>query len=304
MAISRQLTLQTLFSIEHECVNHLFRKRWPGGFICPFCGRLQKETAPAYTVFCRYCRKQTSITAQTVMHGSKHSLLSWILVAWQFCCRDQSITAREIQRLMALTSYQTAWTWLQKIRRGAALAESAPCSGVVAFAVRPLVLSSPGRGGGTSVAVAMAMPQEKSKAERVRFGLLQSASEKGISTAVAGMVQAGSTLFLDDHAEMVGQLPDYLCCQSHPVHRHEAEKITNKAAAWLSSTYRRSVHSSYLQSYLDEFAFRYNTASWPDKLLVFEHLLDGLLSSEHAPSPFMKSRENNLTQPMPARRGQ
>jgi len=73
-----RLGLNSRFANEHACVTYLFRRRWPLGFRCPFCGAVQKETAPAYTVVCRYCRKQTSITAQTIMHGSKMDLVAWL----------------------------------------------------------------------------------------------------------------------------------------------------------------------------------------------------------------------------------
>jgi hypothetical protein len=93
-------------------------------------------------VVCRYCRKQTSITAHTLMHGSKKNLVAWMRVASQFCFHDQGISARELQRLMKLSCYQTAWNWLQKMRRGAALAESTPCRGTVLFDIIPLQISA------------------------------------------------------------------------------------------------------------------------------------------------------------------
>lgn len=71
MTASQQQFFNSLFTDEHACVSYLFNKRWPMGFACPFCGVVQPEVAPAYTVVCRYCRKQTSITAKTLMHGSK-----------------------------------------------------------------------------------------------------------------------------------------------------------------------------------------------------------------------------------------
>jgi len=34
-----------------------------------------------------------------------------------------------------------------------------------------------------------------------------------------------------------------------------------------------------MQTYLAEFSFRHNTASWSDRLSVFDHLMTGLISS-------------------------
>lgn len=282
MTVSRQLTPDTLFSTEYECVTYLFNKRWPRGFVCPFCNRLQKETAPAYSVVCRYCRKQTSITAHTVMHGSKNSLISWMLVAWQFCSRDQGISAREIQRRMALSSYQTAWTWLRKIRRGAALAESAPCSGIVTFDMVPLALSPSIKKREAAVGIARETPCPENKVKRIRFSLLESGSLQEVSTVITKLVKRDSTLLIDDAVKPSTLLPEYLCRQSNSTQHPQAEQLAVEAASWLSSTYRRCIDSDYLQSYLDEFSFRYNTSAWPNKLMVFEHLLSGLLTSDNS----------------------
>ena len=45
--------------------------RWPAGFVCPACGssRGWAFATKAYTLECADCRKQTSVTAGTVMHA-------------------------------------------------------------------------------------------------------------------------------------------------------------------------------------------------------------------------------------------
>ena len=50
--------------------------KWPNGFICPYCGKDHH-----YKIACHYlyeytqCKKQTSITAGTLFHGSKITLI-------------------------------------------------------------------------------------------------------------------------------------------------------------------------------------------------------------------------------------
>lgn len=124
---------QSLFVDEHASIAYIFDKRWPCGFQCPFCKIIQKEMAASLVVTCQHCHKQTSLTAHTTMHGSKKSLVAWLMVARQFCRQRNGLSARQLQRLFELSCYQTAWKWLQKIRHGAAIAEAAPCSGVVLF---------------------------------------------------------------------------------------------------------------------------------------------------------------------------
>jgi hypothetical protein len=269
----------TPFSSEQACVVYLFRKRWPSGFTCPFCGSVQQEIAPAYTVVCRYCRKQTSITAHTLMHGSKKSLVAWMRVAWQFCFQNEGLSARELQRLMELSCYQTAWRWLQKIRCGAALAESALCSGIVLFEHAPLPLKvSPPE---TTPIIGIALELNRSRNSRVRVAVLNCNSPAAVTAVINGLVEKNTTLLLRERELL---LPD---CIIGPDLRKQAtgeqlEQVSlllQKTVSWLNTVYRGSIDPGHLQGYLDEFCFRYNTASWPDQLAVLDHLLTGLVST-------------------------
>ena len=72
MAAAERITFadfQKRFKTEEQCREYLFRQRFPNGFVCPSCGA--KEYYPIYRrnlCQCKKCRKQTSVTAGTVMH--------------------------------------------------------------------------------------------------------------------------------------------------------------------------------------------------------------------------------------------
>ena len=66
---SSLIEFQDRFRTDRACEEYLFRWRWPEGFRCPRCmgrvaGRL--STRPVYQ--CRGCRRQTSVTAGTMLH--------------------------------------------------------------------------------------------------------------------------------------------------------------------------------------------------------------------------------------------
>lgn len=291
MTISRDQTPYTLFKTEHECISYLFNIRWPNGFTCPFCNRYQPETAPAYSIACRYCRKQTSITSHTVMHGSKNSLISWVLVAWQFCVNERGISAREIQRLMALSSYQTAWRWLQKIRLAAAIAESDLCTGTVLIDVWPLARLLPASRSGSEVGVGLELDGSGEKGERIRFCFVGQNSIMDISGIIENLVSHGSSLIVQEDFEH--QPFNYNYRKPTDKHLKIVDQQIERISRWLSSTYRKAVGDNYLQLYLDEYSFRFNTAHWAYKVNVFEHLLKGLLSTEAAFTAMNLSRQGN-----------
>lgn len=275
--------LKAPFSSEQECVVYLFRKRWPWGFKCPFCKTVQQEIAPAYTVVCRYCRKQTSITAQTLMHGSKKSLIAWMRVAWQFCSKNEGISARELQKSMGLSCYQTAWSWLQKIRYGAALAESEPCRDIVYFDLvsLPVMTSS-----SEAAEICMAMELSNATHARVRLVALNSSSTAAITTIVNNLIDKNATLLIRDRQYLSQdcRIATDLWGQPTKEQLERSRLLLAKTAFWINTVYRGAIAPSHLQGYLDEFCFRHNTASWSDQLAILDHLLTGLLSSKRKTS--------------------
>jgi hypothetical protein len=283
MAVPEQHLLSPPFLSEQACVVYLFRKRWPQGFKCPFCGIPQQETPPAYAIVCRYCRKQTSITAHTLMHGSKKSLVAWIRVARQFCCREDGISARELQRLMELSCYQTAWSWLQKIRQGAALAESAPCRDIVLFDL--VCPARPASFWMSAPDIGMALELSHSGNGRVRFTTLQARTSTAITTAVDNLVDHNATLLIKNRQWLTRDCRFASDLWGQPT-REQLDRgrlLLEKTAVWFDTVYRRAINPRHLQGYLDEFCFRYNTASWPDQLTILDHLLTGLVTTAGKP---------------------
>lgn len=282
MAIFQRHMPNTLFATEHACVTYLFQKRWPWGFKCPFCRRVQSDMAPAYTVVCRYCRKQTSITAHTLMHGSKKNLVAWMRVAAQFCFHDQGISARELQRLMELSCYQTAWSWLQKIRHGASRAESAPCSGTVLFEVLPLRIAAIADKKTIDIGLALELDHDKPDPARVRLLALDENSPEDRTVTVRSLVAEKAILFVRSRRWTdINNLhaSSYTLAAPTPQQLSQAVLLLQETASWLDNLYHGAIDAGYLQSYLDEFCFRHNTASWPDRLAVLDHLLTGLIAS-------------------------
>src|SRR5258708_8619477 len=97
MARARSLTeFQEAFPDEASCAAFLFERRWPGGFVCPRCGRdrMAALKSRAHTYECLDCARQTSITAGSVMHRSKLPLAAWFLAAHLVLSHSNQMSAR------------------------------------------------------------------------------------------------------------------------------------------------------------------------------------------------------------------
>jgi transposase-like protein len=126
------LELERRFSTEQACRDYLFALRWPEGFVCPRCG----EAATAWLMkrglwLCSACRYQASVTAGTIFQDTRLPLPLWFRAIWQVTSQKTGASALGVQRALGLGSYETAWTWLQKLRRAMVRPDRDRLSGVV-----------------------------------------------------------------------------------------------------------------------------------------------------------------------------
>ena len=66
---------------------------------------------------CGSCRKQTSATAGTIFQDTRKPLTLWFRAMWYVMSQKNGASALGLQRVLGLGSYETAWTWLHKLRR-------------------------------------------------------------------------------------------------------------------------------------------------------------------------------------------
>src|SRR5436853_531902 len=95
---------QKAFQDEGSCAAYLFTLRWPDGFVCPICRgkRGASLKSRAYTHECLDCGRQTSITADTVMHRSRHPLTVWFSAAHLIATHPGGLSARQIQERLRI----------------------------------------------------------------------------------------------------------------------------------------------------------------------------------------------------------
>ena len=107
--------------------------RWPDGFVCPACGH-EKGWAlrrKAHTFECAGCRRQTSVTAGTILHASKLPLTVWFWAAYLMATHSNGISALQLQKQLGIGSYRSAWLLAHKLRASMVDPERNPLSGLV-----------------------------------------------------------------------------------------------------------------------------------------------------------------------------
>ncbi|HLC15377.1 MAG TPA: IS1595 family transposase, partial [Thermodesulfovibrionia bacterium] len=111
------LDFEQRFGTDEACAEYLLRLRWSEGFRCPRCGHLEAWHIRRGLYKCVHCRFETSITAGTIFQDTKKPLRLWFRAIWHLTSQKYGANALGLKRVLDLGSYETAWTWLHKLRR-------------------------------------------------------------------------------------------------------------------------------------------------------------------------------------------
>src|SRR3954453_3081340 len=112
------LEFNARFGTDEQCREYLFQARWPDGFRCDSCGHGDAYTLRTRLVYeCVACRKQHSLLAGTIFEQTKTGLTRRFLAVYLVTSSKGGIAAAELQRQLGFGSYQTAWSWLHKLRK-------------------------------------------------------------------------------------------------------------------------------------------------------------------------------------------
>ncbi len=112
---------QHLFPDEAACAAYLEHARWDNGFICPHCGKADEPryipTRPG-VLRCRHCRRDTSLTADTVMERTHTPLSVWFWAPYLVASQTPGMSAVQFQRQLGLSRYETAFQIFHKLMVG------------------------------------------------------------------------------------------------------------------------------------------------------------------------------------------
>lgn len=266
------LEFQQRFPDEAACAAYLMAARWPGGFVCPVCGGVRSwalETK-AWTHECAECGRQTSVTAGTVMHGSKLPLTVWFWAAYLMATHSNGISALQIQAQLGLGSYKTAWLLCAKLRRAMVAPGRAPLAGLVEVDETELPCRSkddPVTGGGGrshqgKILLAGAVEVRDDGPGRIRLSVIPDFSAKSLHAFLKGSVAPGATIKTDGWSGYPGA-PD-VSHDPHVVGKMAAHivlpwvhRVFSNLKTWALGVYH-GLRREHVQAYLDEFVFRFN----------------------------------------------
>jgi transposase len=274
---------------DSACLDRLWRDRYaPDGHTadCPRCEKPRRfhrtKTRASYT--CDSCGLHIHPMAGTIFQKSSTSLQLWFYAIYLMASTRCGISAKQLERELGV-SYKTAWRMMNKIRNDLMNdTDATPLNGYVE--VDETGVSGRKRTRGTRSEGARwreAQPVVLGMVERggrVRMRVISSRRGEPLSGAVRANVNPTSIIFTDDwmaYKPLGGEYAGHRIINHSArqyvigdTHTNTIEGFFGNLKTGMRGAYKH-VSRAWLQSYLDEFAWRYNARYAPGSM--FEQLL-------------------------------
>lgn len=286
-----QIEFERMFKTEQDCIDYLVAIRWSKSFECPLCGSLRSWKKSNGRYECIDCHKETTVTNGTIFHKSTKPLLVWFYAIWWMVAQKNGVSAKGLQTILGLGSYQTAWTWLHKFRRLMILSGRTKLKGTVEVDevfVGGKVSGKRGRGAEGKSLVVVAVEVIGRKTGRARMSIISDATSENLLAFVQDNVEKGATIITDgwsSYNDLIKKGYEHEV-QKSTVNEDEEEvlpgvhRIASLLKRWLLGTHQSYVNKNKLEYYLDEYVFRYNRRTSKSRGLLFLRLIEQCVATE------------------------
>ena len=297
------------FTDELACRRYIARRRWPDGFECAQCGgKAQPWTTARGYLHCRQCGSETSVTAGTIFERTRTPLKTWFAAMWFVTSQKDGASALGLKRVLGLGSYQTAWTWLHKMRHAMVRPGRDQLCGCIEVDETYIGGSGIGgkRGRGSErkeIAVIAVEVHSPKGFGRVRMRRIPDVSGASLMPFVCEVAEKGSEILTDgwggynelsecgyQHKRVV------LSDTGDPAHisMPGVHRVAALLKRWLMSTHQGSVSEKHLDYYLDEYTFRFNRRTSRSRGMLFYRLMEQAVMTAPLPYRQIVQRKHNI----------
>lgn len=259
--------LRKLYPTDDRCLEAIWLGRYGDLKECPSCKRetsfYKIKDKPVYS--CQFCGYQVSPTAGTIFHKSHIPLTIWFEIIYEFAVSKNGISAKEIERKTGVAN-KTALRMGKMIRllfrhSGDLLSNTVEVDETYMGGKKS---GKRGRGAeGKQTVIGLVERRGKVIAK-----VTADTKKKTVMPLIKDNVALGSKVVTDkyrsyrgikqsgyNHETVNHSLKEYV---SGDAHTNTLENFWSQVKRSINGTFH-AVSPAYLQSYVDEFAFRYNT---------------------------------------------
>jgi transposase-like protein len=300
------------FKTDEDCLQYIEQMRWPDGVVrCPDCGtdkpvRVERKATSRnkrgwfYLCSEKTCRHQFSPTSGTIFHDTHLPLIVWFHAIALMLNAKKGISAKQLQRDLAIGGYKTAWYLNHRIRESMVEANAPKLGGIVEIDETYVGGKQIGKGvyyGKKQKQVVIGMRQ---RGGDLRFKHTKDAKTRNIRPFITANLDPDVELVVTDESCVYPAMLREITKHHEVVNHIRGEYVrgnvyTNTIESAFSLLKRgivgnfHKVSIKHLQRYLNEFSYRFNRREDADafietvrRLCGFPPLTFTALTSEKA----------------------
>lgn len=267
------------FPNEKACIEYLYSVKWPEGFVCPVCGHRHGYALNRPGRYqCAKCRRQTSLTANTVMHRTHLPLTKWFWAIYLVACDKRGISALTLAGRINV-SYETAWYLLKRIRQAMEARDAHyTLGGIIEFDdsyFGAKIKGVRGRKAGNQGVFVAVGKDEEGRPMYLKMCTTPNIQIPSVKRFVDENLDIDSVVETDGFRSYRKPLSDNYTHQAEDFspdseHLKWLHRIIGNAKAFINGTYH-GTSTKHLQMYLSEFCYRFNRRSYGGA--IFDRLL-------------------------------
>ncbi len=214
---------------------------------------------------------------------------------WWLTSQKNGASALGLQRVLGLGSCKTAWTWLHKLRRAMVRPGRDRLSGRVEVDetyLGGLEEGVRGRQTDAEALIVVAAEEDGAGIGRVRIRTIPNASGDSLMAFVGESIEPGSVVHTDgwlgyEPLEGDGYRHEVSYLEGQPARASKllprVHRVVSLVKRWILGTHQGAVSHEHLDSYLDEFAFRFNRRKSRSRGKLFYRLVQQAVAVPPAP---------------------
>lgn len=277
--------LMTRFKDEESCREYLVQQRWNGVPTCPYCGSTRSykiEGGKRFKCGNKECYKKYSVLVGSIFEASNIPLTTWFAAMYFITAHKKGISSVQLGKNLG-TSQKTAWFILHRIRESLKNRKPEMLTGTVEVDEMYLSRKYASDFKGLPEDQIYKNLNSKTKSKGAVVGAIQRGGEvvlqamderkaMVISEFVHKHVEKNTQLMTDTSMLYRKGLADYpRLTVDHSIRQWVVGSAHTNTIENFWSTMKRGVYGTYhtisfkhLQSYCDEFAFRFNSRNLGD----------------------------------------